>query len=136
MRWRILVWRVVFGVYAGLIFILSSLPVGGGEPLLPIPCGDKLIHFLEFGCFSFLAWRSLPSPRRLSWSLSLTFLYAASDEFHQIFVITREASLLDWFADVAGGTAAAVLIVLFTRFSLLGIWRGRIIKGMSQRNGG
>ena len=36
-------------------------------------------------------------------ALSIVFLYAASDEFHQIFVPTRTPLVSDVFIDTAGG---------------------------------
>ena len=45
--------------------------------------------------------------------LPCVFLYAASDEFHQIFVPTRTAQVSDVFIDTAGGAAVC------SRFGLL-----------------
>ena len=36
-------------------------------------------------------------------SIICSFLYGVSDEFHQLFVISRDASVLDIVADTFGG---------------------------------
>lgn len=127
MRRQRALWSILLLLYAGAIFALSSFPLEEEEPLLAIPHGDKLLHFLEFFCFFFLSWKALPEKRRVFYSLVLTAVYAGSDEFHQLFVATRAASLIDWFADLAGGTAAAVLIHLLVRFPLSEAIRPRIL---------
>ncbi len=121
------VWSILLILYAGAIFALSSLPLTGGEPLLPFPNGDKLLHFLEFSLFFFISWKAIPVRRRVLCSLLITALYAGSDEIHQIFVATRTASLLDWLADFAGGAAAAGLTILLARTSLFTVWVRRIL---------
>ena len=47
------VWPILLILYAGAIFILSNLPLTGGEPSLPFSNGGKLLHFLEFSLFFF-----------------------------------------------------------------------------------
>jgi len=41
--------------------------------------------------------------RRLVLSLAITMIYAASDEWHQSFVPSRSASLIDVLIDTTGG---------------------------------
>lgn len=128
MRRQRVVWVVLLLLYTATIFILSSFPLEPGKPLVPFPHGDKLLHFLEFFVFFVLSWKVMPARHRLFFSLVLTAVYAGSDEFHQFFVATRTASLLDWLADLAGGAAAAGLIVLLVRFPLSLSARVRILK--------
>lgn len=81
----------------------------------------KGAHFLEFAVLGLLFWRALRRPvrgdtRPWSWrearlALSCAALYAASDEFHQLFVPTREGKLHDVAIDSAG--AACGLFVLW-----------------------
>jgi VanZ family protein len=52
-------------------------------------------------------------------TLAIVFLYAASDEFHQLFVPTRTAHVTDVFIDTAGGAAGLLA------FWLIGRWRKR-----------
>ena len=120
-------WIVVLIAYASVVFIMSSMTMSGGQPLLRFPGGDKVLHFLEFGLFYLIAWKAL-SWHRFAAALLLTVFYAGSDEFHQIFVVTREASILDWLADIAGAGCAAAGIVLLSRTGLPGFLRRRILE--------
>jgi len=85
----------------------------------------KVAHLTEYAILAVLVWRSLNNPtscesgrlasvlwnwRRAGWALAIAALYAASDEFHQRFVPTREASVLDVIIDTCG--AAAGLLAL------------------------
>jgi len=123
---RRITWIVVLGVYASLVFIMSSMTMSGGQPLLRFRGGDKVLHFLEFGLFYLLAWKAF-SRHRFVAAFLLTAFYAGSDEFHQIFVFTREASILDWLADIAGAGCAAAGIVLLLRAGLPAFIHRRIL---------
>jgi VanZ family protein len=89
----------------------------------------KAAHVTEYAILAVLVWRlvrQLSSPRGSSgrWSdalrtLLIVILYAASDEFHQLFVPSREASVVD----VAIDTSGAVLALLF--IGVLARWRQR-----------
>jgi VanZ family protein len=129
------VWLILLALYAGAIFAISSLPLTNGEPLLPFPNGDKLLHFLEFSLFFFLSWKAIPARRRVLCALLITALYAGSDEIHQIFVATRTASLLDWLADFAGGATTAGLTILLARTSLFTVWGRRILGRCDKKEG-
>lgn len=73
---------------------------------MPFRFGDKLVHALEFGLFGMFLYRALrfPLPRRnpLHLTLAFGFLYAASDEIHQLFVPGRFCSVGDYFFDCVG----------------------------------
>jgi VanZ family protein len=87
----------------------------------------KLAHLTEYGLLGLLLWRALRKPvvndsRPWSWPLMrrtvlLAALYAGTDEFHQVFVPSREARIHDVTIDTCGATVA--LLVLWT----LGRWR-------------
>jgi VanZ family protein len=89
----------------------------------------KCAHFIEYAVFALLVWRALRrpvknDPRPWSWqqfrlTLLLVVLYAASDEFHQIFVPTRTAAIHDVIIDTMGGTTG-----LLARW-LVGRWQKR-----------
>lgn len=83
----------------------------------------KIAHFsIYFILFSLLQWplRSLKTWPKAGWLALLgTFLYACSDEFHQLFVPGRVGDLLDVCIDTSGG------IVAFGLFSLLFLFRKR-----------
>jgi VanZ family protein len=87
----------------------------------------KCGHLTEYAVLALLLWRAVRRPvkndsRPWIWpeaglALAIVFLYAASDEFHQIFVPTRTAQVSDVFIDTAGG--AASLLALW----IIGRWR-------------
>ena len=126
MNKRQITWIVALIVYASFVFIMSSMPMSGGQPLLRFPGGDKVLHFLEFGLFYLLSWKAFRR-RRFIAAFLLTAFYAGSDEFHQIFVATREASILDWLADIAGAGCAATGIIIVLRTRLPGFLHRRIL---------
>ena len=88
------------------------------KPFVSILRGDKFLHTIEYFLFYLLCWKAVPSRHRMLCSLALTGAYAGSDEIHQLFVPTRSASVFDWLADLAGGVAAASLILLLIRLPL------------------
>jgi len=89
----------------------------------------KCAHVTEYAVLALLIWRGLRKPvrnddRPWQWrharlTLVLVMLYAGSDELHQAFVPTREASVLDVFIDTGG--AALGLGALW----MAGRWRRR-----------
>ena len=90
----------------------------------------KCAHLTEYAVLALLYWRALRAqsasyvPRVWNWRharLTLLFvaLYAASDEFHQSFVPSRQASVVDVLIDTAGGTVG--ILVLWG----IGRWRKR-----------
>jgi len=94
-----------------------------------------VLHFLEFGLFYAIAWKAFKR-HRYACAFLLTAVYAGSDEFHQIFVVTREASILDWLADIAGAACAAAVIALMLRTGLPELLRRRILATNSRHEGG
>ena len=89
----------------------------------------KCAHLTEYAILAFLFWRAIrqPSkanPRPWSWpqagaAVAFVALYAATDEFHQSFVPSREASGRDVLIDTTG--AALGMLVLW----LILDWRQR-----------
>ena len=87
----------------------------------------KCAHLTEYAILAFLFWRALRrpvkrDPRPWSWrqagaAVLLVAVYASTDEFHQRFVPTRDASVRDVLIDTTG----AILGMLF----LWVIWRWR-----------
>lgn len=94
-------------VYAALIFFLSSIP---GKDLPKLTTSQTIfLHIIEYGILAVLINRALKAYylyltfiKRFSWVFFLSFLYAISDEFHQVFVPGRYASGLDLFTDGVG----------------------------------
>jgi len=89
----------------------------------------KCAHLAEYAVLALLLWRALHKPPRPDapfwrWSeaglvLALVALYAASDEFHQTFVPSRQGCVGDVLLDTAG--AALALLGLWA----VGRWRAR-----------
>ena len=89
----------------------------------------KGAHLTEYAVLALLLWRAVRRPvkndsRPWNWPetrlvLLSVALYAASDEFHQQFVPSRDSAVHDVFIDTAGG--AAGLFALW----MVGRWRKR-----------
>jgi VanZ family protein len=88
----------------------------------------KCAHLTEYAVLALLVWRALrheSTPGNAPWrwskagfALALVALYAASDEIHQTFVPSREASVWDVLLDTTGAA-----------FGLLCLWGvGRLRK--------
>lgn len=113
---RFLVYHLPALLYMGLIFIMSSGPVTSPiADLVP----DYVLHGLGFAVLYLLVFWAIhegfvASARRGGYWLPvlITILYGASDEFHQTFVPSRDASLLDLSADAAGALIGLLVIVL------------------------
>ena len=80
----------------------------------------KLAHLIEYGIFALLLYgrpgeksRSLWRPRRAAFCILGTTAYSLTDEFHQLLVLGRHASLLDCGFDTMG--AALAMLVLYTK---------------------
>ena len=94
-------------IYAILIFYLSSIP---GENIPKVfKYQDVFLHIIEYALFAFLLSRAIKAYHpRLSFEkrfltvLVFSFLYALSDELHQLFVPQRCCSLVDLMNDGIG----------------------------------
>ena len=84
----------------------------------------KTAHFTVYGILSwlaFLAWRAtLPAPRRwtLGWAglaMTVVFVAASLDEFHQTFVPSRTGSSRDVMLDLIGALFFQIMIAVFLR---------------------
>lgn len=91
----------------------------------------KCAHLSEYAVLAFLFWRALRRPEKIdsrpwSWRLAaysvmLVAAYASTDEFHQLFVPTRHASIIDVMIDTTG---AAI--------GMLALWALWICRGKHQ----
>ena len=101
-------------LWAAVLFLLSEW----SGPGVGLPAGaDKLVHgglFLILGLT--LAWGKGRTGSDVSGLLFLLLGvgYGALDEWHQSFVLGRDASVGDWVADSAG---VMLGLVLFSSFS-------------------
>jgi VanZ family protein len=90
----------------------------------------KCGHLTEFAILALLCWRAIRQPRKKDsrpwrWdeaglAVALVFLYAASDELHQVFVPQRTGMVSDILIDSAGGIIG--LLVLWATGKLLKRW--------------
>jgi VanZ family protein len=86
----------------------------------------KGAHVTEYAVLALLLWRARRKPVKNDlrpWSrpearlvLLLVALYAAGDEFHQLFVANREAAVHDVLIDTAGGAAGLFALWRFGRW--------------------
>ena len=83
----------------------------------------KCAHMFEFFClavtsFLFIGELLLPHPKRLSLtagaSLLWSFIYACTDELHQIFVRDRASRPKDIFIDTVGAVLGVLLMLLIS----------------------
>jgi VanZ family protein len=89
----------------------------------------KCAHLTEFAVLALLIWRVLrrpvkKDPRPWLWpqarlALLWVVLYAASDEFHQLFVPLREARVGDVLIDTSGGLLGLALLWVIGRWRKL-----------------
>ena len=112
-------------LYSGFLFWLSSLPASPEFVVYP----DKILHFAAYFLYALLLWKALSGTSLVTqkWqSLIVVALiasgFAASDELHQSFVAGRNASIYDWFADVAGILGMLTLRIIRVK------WRGDAVR--------
>jgi VanZ family protein len=82
----------------------------------------KAGHLTEFAILAAFFWRAIRQPGKNHFSawnwaeaglaLAIVFLYAGSDELHQVFVATRTAQVSDVMIDTAGGAIGLLLLWL------------------------
>jgi VanZ family protein len=80
----------------------------------------KCAHLTEYAVLALLLWRALhkpPGPKASPWrwseaglALALAALYAASDEFHQTFVPSRQGCVTDVLLDTTGAAVALLCL--------------------------
>jgi len=109
----LLSWMPVL-VLCVVIFVQSSFPSPDLGPAFPLK--DKVMHMAAYGLLAALFYRAcrMTWPGRLSAlqllvvSVCFASLYGMSDEFHQSFVVARQADVMDGVADVAGSILGAL----------------------------
>lgn len=79
----------------------------------------KLAHYTLYfilGILSFLVVKDYSINKKLIiYSLLICFLYACSDEFHQLFVIGRSASIKDVMIDTFGSLCGISILYVFNK---------------------
>ena len=109
-------------LYSGIIFYASGVP-NVRTPLSGIQF-DKILHILVYIPFGFLVARGITSgkfmmSRTMFWVLicGASFLYGGSDEYHQSFVVGRDANIFDLLADTLGGTIGGAIFLMRSNYS-------------------
>jgi len=85
----------------------------------------KLGHLTEYAVLAALLWRALRSGTNLRARMPPLFagvwvvcaIFAATDEFHQSFIASRSASLLDLMIDTSGAVVGLAICVLFAAWA-------------------
>lgn len=99
--------------YVIYIFNLLGLNLNGVFGNLADFVVRKCAHFSEYFIFYMLLYNaykdSFPKKKALLLSLLCVFLYACTDEFHQLFVLGREARMRDVLIDTSGGALALIV---------------------------
>jgi len=77
----------------------------------------KTLHVVEYAILYILSYRAVKNTSEKSnvvipyaIAMGITLLYAASDEFHQTFVPTREGRLRDVIIDALGAVTAWIIL--------------------------
>lgn len=109
---RVNKWLYYWGpvvVWAGVIFTFSSIPT---LPKVGFIWWDfvlkKTAHMIEYATLFFLVWRALKKSGQFAadcqwvWIFLGCLIYAASDEFHQSFVMGRTSTIRDVGFDFLG----------------------------------
>ncbi|MDO5125273.1 MAG: VanZ family protein [Ruminococcus sp.] len=81
----------------------------------------KCAHFTTFGILGFLCWFALYNIKnklRYALAVAFSFLYACSDEIHQIFVDGRSCELRDVLIDTLGAMLGTLFALLLTLLAL------------------
>jgi VanZ family protein len=86
-------------------------------PALTSVVWDKVLHVTEYAGFGLLLCRALRGEglrwwRSVALAVILAGVYAATDEWHQLFVPGRTADVADWLADVAGAASGTSLYLV------------------------
>jgi VanZ family protein len=117
---RALLYWLPLVLWMSWIYYLSdqpALPHPGREMGVSDDLFDYSAHAFTFGILACLLWRVLNTHTNTAFATNgaglLAALYAASDEFHQSFVVGRYARLQDGAADLAGILLAVALLHLW-----------------------
>jgi VanZ family protein len=109
-------------LWCSLIFFLSCQPEfktswGFWDFVL-----RKIFHMLEFGTLTFLFYRALfpykiNIKKAIIFSATFAFLYAISDEIHQLYIPGREGTIRDILIDTMGIIIAIWIIRTYSLHS-------------------
>ena len=114
-------WRIALVVWLVLIFLFSSslFSADNTEKILVFDLLNYVVrkgsHMVEYAILVYLWFRSLcvvreRFARSVVLSVTLSVLYAASDEWHQSFVPSRDGTVTDVIWDASGAILMAIFL--------------------------
>lgn len=122
-QWGAWIPAIVWMVFIYQTSARSTLPRAYQTVLSVV--GDKAAHVAAYMVLAiaymvalYPRWRAISAYRRAIIASALAMVYAASDEWHQTFVVGRTGEVSDWLADTAGailGAGAAARVELQRR---------------------
>jgi VanZ family protein len=104
-------WLLAAMLFFSLLLILGSVP--GQAHALSVRFGDKLLHMLAYALLTFLCYRAITTTKMLRALITLLMIAILGllDEAGQSFLPYRNASMLDWWFDMA---AACIVVTLLS----------------------
>lgn len=109
----------------GVLSILNNVGIKINENLMHFAnfVIRKSAHFTEYMILAFLSLMTLKNfwtNKKIFYVYSniIVFLYACSDEFHQLFVPGREGAFRDVCIDTLGGFTMLILIFMFNKIKI------------------
>lgn len=103
---------LALAVTVTLVVTSVPFPADVGDPMLA-PWSDKMVHF---GLYLWMGWGlgvglwtgRTPTVGNFLAALAAAAVFAALDEWHQLWIPTRVPSMADWAADIVGATLGLV----------------------------
>ena len=104
------IWRLLLAIASLTACVMAFLP---HPPRVPGDPADTILHALAFAALAFLARMSFRSSSAWGLALCLAGLGLMIECVQLIPSLGREASLRDWYVDVAASVAVLALLPLF-----------------------
>jgi hypothetical protein len=105
-------WRTAFWCAALFALVMASLP---HPPSLPGTPSDKIQHIIAFVSLTGLAAFAYPASRLATIFLALAGFGGAIELVQAIPALHRDASLLDWLADVSAVAVTLAVVAAWRR---------------------
>lgn len=103
----------------GVIFWLSSIPGSDIPGIVPDYVAHSFVYAVLAVAIIFAQESRLNPIRKVPVTIIICLAYALTDEFHQMFVLLRTASMFDIFVDCAASSAIVLLYYAYSR----AMWR-------------
>ena len=110
-------------IYWVVLLIATTLP---GKDVPDIGVSDKIEHFSAYAvltvfiCLTYMFQKKIKlfSVHPFIFSVLTVMLYAAIDEFHQIYIPGRTCDIRDWTADLIGALAGITFVMIIIRINI------------------